>query len=435
MTAVIIISALTCVLLIAVILLKPSVKIKGVTVSIYWAAALIGAVVLLACGYLTWAEVGAGLTADTSINPLKILALFISMTVMSVFLDEVGFFEHLAAETLKKANSSQMRLFVCLYLTVSVLTVFTSNDIIILTFTPFICHFCKAAKINPVPYLVAEFVAANTWSMMLIIGNPTNIYLATACGIGFVKYFEIMALPTLFGGLTAFLVLLLVFYRTLKQPIERVDEDYAIKDKGLLIIGLVHLGACTVLLAVAGYIGLEMWLITVCFAGSMFLCVGMYSLIKKKAPKELGRCLQRAPWELIPFVLSMFVLVLALEKYGVSAAVANALNAEPILEYGAFSFALANLINNIPMSVFMSSVTQNAGGGVALKAVFASVVGSNIGAFLTPIGALAGIMWSGIIGKYEIKFGFLSFVKYGVIIAIPTLLATLGGLYLAFLYC
>ena len=71
---------------------------------------------------------------------------------------------------------------------VSVLTVFTSNDIIVLTFTPFICHFAKSARIDPLPYLVSEFVAANTWSMALIIGNPTNIYLMSGTGISFLSY-------------------------------------------------------------------------------------------------------------------------------------------------------------------------------------------------------------------------------------------------------
>lgn len=61
------------------------------------------------------------------------------------------------------------------------------------------------------PYLFGEFVAANTWSMMLIIGNPTNIYLATANGIGFGTYTAHMLLPTLFAGITAFLLLLMIF--------------------------------------------------------------------------------------------------------------------------------------------------------------------------------------------------------------------------------
>jgi arsenical pump membrane protein len=67
------------------------------------------------------------------------------MTAFSVFLDELGFFRVLASAALHRAGSSQKILFFILYFTVSILTVFTSNDIIILTFTPFICAFARRA--------------------------------------------------------------------------------------------------------------------------------------------------------------------------------------------------------------------------------------------------------------------------------------------------
>ena len=71
------------------------------------------------------------------------------------------------------------------------------------------CYFCINAKIDPIPYVVAEFVAANTLSMFLIIGNPTNIYLASSYGIGFLNYIAAMAIPTLIAGLVAFFILFL----------------------------------------------------------------------------------------------------------------------------------------------------------------------------------------------------------------------------------
>ena len=77
-------------------------------------------------------------------------------------MDCAGFFRYLATAVLQRQNASQLRLFVLLYALVSVLTVFTSNDIIVLTFTPFICYFARDAKIDPIPYLICEFVAANT---------------------------------------------------------------------------------------------------------------------------------------------------------------------------------------------------------------------------------------------------------------------------------
>lgn len=77
--------------------------------------------------------------------------LFLSMTFLSVFLDELGFFSFLAVKALEKSGTNQKKLFFYLYFTVSVLTVFTSNDVIILTFTPFICYFSKTPALTPFP--------------------------------------------------------------------------------------------------------------------------------------------------------------------------------------------------------------------------------------------------------------------------------------------
>ena len=147
------------------VLFLPVIKIGRLKLDSYWVVAILGAAVLLITGQADITTVGKSLISNDAINPIKILVLFISMTVLSIFLDELGFFSHLANVTLKKAKASQSKLFLYLYLTVSVLTVFTSNDVIILSFTPFICYFAKNAKISPMPYLAAEFVAANTWSM------------------------------------------------------------------------------------------------------------------------------------------------------------------------------------------------------------------------------------------------------------------------------
>ena len=193
------------------ILLFPHIKIKRAVVDTYWIIALIVALVLLVFELAPISEVIKELTSVSDINPLKILVLFFSMTVISIYLDEIGLFRFLASIAIKKAKSSQHVLFFILYVLTSVLTIFTSNDVVILTLTPFICFFCKNAKVNPLPYLIAEFAAANTWSMMFVIGNPTNIYLATANGITFIEYFKVMALPTLAAGLVAFGVLYFLF--------------------------------------------------------------------------------------------------------------------------------------------------------------------------------------------------------------------------------
>ena len=426
----VIISAATCLAMIVAVLFYPKINVGRVSLSSYWVVTLVGAILLLVTGAVDLSGVVSALLADTAINPLKILVLFISMTLLSIYLDELGFFRYLASATLKRAGCSQARLFFILYVTVSILTVFTSNDIIILSFTPFICYFAKSANVSPMPYLAAEFVAANTWSMALIIGNPTNIYLVTAAGGDFISYLITMLFPTLVSGTVAFFCLHLAFHKKLSQPIEAQPEEVKIEDRVSLFVGICHLAVCTVLLAVGSYIGLQMWLVALVSALSLLAFTVIISLVRKEAPVHTVASLRRAPWELIPFILSMFVVVESLHTNGVTEALYRLLDTSaPVWSYGVTSFLAANLINNIPLSVLYSSILS---GGAAKVAVYATVVGSNLGACLSPIGALAGIMWSSILKKHNLKFGYLDFLKIGITIAIPALIAALAMLDLMF---
>ena len=125
----------------------------------------------------------------------------------------------------------------------------------------------------------------------------------------------------------------------------------------------------------------------------------------------------------------MFVLILALSQNNVTELLVNLLgNDLAIIKYGISSFLASNVINNIPMSVLYSSILSL--GSADISAVYATIIGSNLGAFFTPIGALAGIMWSNMIGKQGIKFGYLSFLKIGILIALPTLATALFGLWI-----
>ena len=429
MIATIVISSITFALVIASILFLPHIKIGRFQIDTYWIVALVGALILLAAQLAPIKEVGEQLISDAAINPLKILVLFFSMTAISIVLDELGLFKYLASLASSRAKDNQFVLFVSLYVLVSVLTVFTSNDIVILTFTPFICFFAKRSKINPIPYLVAEFVAANTWSLMLIIGNPTNIYLATSSGIAFIDYIKIMAIPTLVGGIVEFGLLLLIFRNQLKQKLQSDEEIYQIQDKVPLIVGLVDLFVCLIFLIISSYINVEMWIISAICAGFLIIFMFIYSLFRSENFVNVKQTFVRLPYQLIPFFLSMFVIVVALNYQGITEAIGNFLGSDySVWVYGYTSFFASNLINNIPMSILFSSLTKSLSGEAYIQAVYASIVGSNIGAFLTPIGALAGIMFTNLISKDDIKYSFIDFIKYGSIISLPVITIILGML-------
>ena len=427
MVPTIIISSVTFILVILSILLFPHIKIGKIKLDTYWMIALLGAIILLAFSFAPIKEVGNQLINNTAINPLKILILFFSMTMISIVLDELGLFRYLASLASKNAKGNQYILFLILYLLTSILTIFTSNDVVILTLTPFICFFAKRSRINPIPYLVAEFVAANTWSLMLMIGNPTNIYLATSSGITFIDYFKVMAVPTITAGLAELGLLFLIFFKQLRQPLLSNEVVYQIEDKVPVIVGLIDLFICLVFLVISSYIHLEMWLISAICAGTLLIFMFIYSIFKKTNIVHVGETMKRLPYQLIPFFISMFVIVVALNEQGITQSLAKFLgDKNTIWVYGYASFFSSNLINNIPMSILFTNLTATLSETAYLRGVYASIIGSNIGALLTPIGALAGIMFSGLVNDNNVRFTFLDFIKYGAIISIPVITIALA---------
>lgn len=423
-----VIAIITVGLLIASVLFYPTLKVGKVHLGTYWLVSLIWAIILLIVGSTSLKSVINAFTSDSEVNPLKILVLFFSMTSLSIFLDETGFFKFLASKALKHAKGNQLQLFILLFALVSVLTIFTSNDIVILTFTPFICYFCKNANIKPIPYLTMEFAAANTWSMMLIIGNPTNIYLATSAGINFMDYLLTMIIPTIGAGIAELLIIILLFRKSLKENIEVKVVDYKIVDKVDMFIGLSHLIVCLVLLVLSSYLPFQMWIVSLACAGSMTFFALMVLLLRKEKSRHLMHTALRLPWELIPFVLSMFIIVLSLNEQGITNYLSNILGETYSLwTYGYSSFMMCNVVNNIPMSILYSSLPTM---GNPLPAIYATIIGSNIGAFLTPLGALAGIMFTKLLSNFDVKYGFKTFCFYGLIIGIPTLSVALLLLFL-----
>ncbi len=426
------ISLLVISVFIASILFLPSLVIRKHTIKVYSIIPMIGALLLIIFERVDFFDVIKRFSENTAVNPIKILILFLSMTIFSLVLEQTGFFSYISTRVLQKAGKNQFVVFISLYLVISLLTVFTSNDIIILTFTPFICHFCRAAKIRPLPYLIMEFVAANTWSLLLIIGNPTNIYICGAFGVDFVEYITVMALPTLAAGLTSLGIMLLLFGKCLKKKMGECDEHGEISDRPVMAISLIHLFAVILGLAISGYIGIEMWVISLALSISEVVTVSVCLAVRRKGLNITKRAVGGMPFEVIPFIMGMFVMVMALEDSGITHLIEKTLEPLPdIFTYGYLSFLSSNIVNNIPMSVFFSKILSSCT-TTHINAVYATVIGSNIGAFLTPVGALAGIMWSNLLKKNRIRISFKRFVKYGVIIGVPTMTASLLTLYLIF---
>ena len=430
--AALVVVGVTLVLMILAIALDWKIKIKKVSFALYWVFCLVGAIICLCCGFAGENPITGIFLNDANINPLKILVIFISCTSISVLLDKIGFFSYIAAVILSKNKSSQTKLFFSFSAIIAILTIFTSNDILILTFTPFICYFSKNAKINPIPYIISEFVCANVWSMFFFIDNPTNIYLCTTFGISFLEYAAVMAIPTATCGVFATLLVYLIFRKQLKEKINIDDVEIIKPDKQLLTIGIVGLSVMVLFMAISNYIpGVELWYIPLVCAGATYIAIIICLIAKKEKFTIVWKSLAGLPYSLIPFLLSMSVFIVTLQYAGLIEKLVDLLQGNHMMLTGALSFGLGNLLNNIPMTMLFTQTLHGFNGWVTeagqvnnplfYQYAYAVVASSNICALLTPIGSLAGIMFMKILKQNDVKFSFAQFVGHGAIISIPTI--------------
>lgn len=167
-----------------------------------------------------------------------------------------------------------------------------------------------------------------------------------------------------------------------------------------------------------------MWLISLVMVIILLVIAGSYLLIKRKSLKILNCTLKKAPWTLIPFLLSMFTIIFALSKIGLITSFAKFfINHHDNFTYGIISFLSCNVLNNIPMSVLFTDILVKS--GASISNVYSVIAASNIGAYLTPLGALAGIMWMGLLKEQHIDFSFMRFVKYGVVLSLPAIIVAI----------
>lgn len=106
-----IISIATIISLILMIVLKPTIKINKLEFQTFWIIPIFGVILLLVTKQTTLLAVKEMLFSDSSINPIKILVLFLSISFLSIVLDELGFFRKCAELATKITKGSQYKLF------------------------------------------------------------------------------------------------------------------------------------------------------------------------------------------------------------------------------------------------------------------------------------------------------------------------------------
>jgi arsenical pump membrane protein len=356
----------------------------------------------------------------TTWNVVIILA---TLMVISTFLDDYGFFEYCATRAIHASKNNGEQLFLYTSLVVSLISLFAGNDIVILTTTPIILIFCKNAEINPKPYMYVSFFAANTFSMPLYIGNLTNILIGDSFKLDYFGFTKYMLLPTLAAAFVNYYLIKYIFKKQIPGSFKSIgDGRVQSKNKSLVALGLAVLLGVIVLGGVANHMKIPLSVVTL--IGAAILIV-----FERRAIYRL----KRVSWNVVLFVIGLFIVVKGLEVSDVAVNAGEILFANvndnftiAILSISLISAFLCNLVNNIPMTAMMLSIVQHAGLPAQMNTAMAYslVIGSNLGANFTTFGALAGILWLESARRYGWSTTITEILKIGLFV---TPIAILGA--------
>lgn len=418
MIATYVISALTIIAMTLSFFLFPTIKIRSKKIDTYWLITLLGAILILLTHISTDGDILKLFIENNSTNPFKIIVLFLSLTFISKFLDSVGLFDYLATRVGRIGKGNQFILFTVFYFLISFLTILTNNDIIIIV-TPIIIYFARACKAKALPYLMMVCFVLNTLSTTFLTTNVSNLYLGSFFDITYFDYLKKLTPVSLILMLVLYVILIVVFYKDLKVKIDTNVEKKPIKNKFLLIVGLTSLALTTILLILSSFINIEMYIITLVFALLDLIIAIIYTFSFKKEKEYFIKPLKSLPYEFIPFLVSMFIIISSLNETPLLSSVSSLIEStnNPTLEtyiYGISSALAANLVNNVPMSLLYGDIL-NYSSIIDLNSVYATILSSNLCALITPCGALSSLMFIRICKENDEKISYLTYFKYAPI--------------------
>ncbi|MBM7563668.1 ArsB/NhaD family transporter [Paenibacillus sacheonensis] len=363
----------------------------------------------------------------------------IGIMLFTSLLDANGFFRWAALHIVRQFYHRQLRLLVGLCALAACITVFFNNDGTILIMIPIVLEVTALLQLprrTRLAFLLGIGLMADTASAPLMMSNLTNILTADFFGLTFGEYARTMLFPGLTAIVATIAITALFFGSSIRLGEKREEAPRifpepasAVSNKKLFKLSWLIIAMMMAGYLLSGKIGLPVAFIALGGAAVQWaasFAVGM---------GNVRATIRRTPWSIVVFALSMNLIVYGLYLHGAVDWFPKALG--PMTEQGAFLGILGSgglfsllsaAVNNLPAVLVSSLAIQDTGGPHYLP--FASLLGTSVGAKLTPIGSLATLLWLQLLRKGGIEMSWREYMKYGIVLTVPILVCALLALWL-----
>jgi len=364
-------------------------------------------------------------------------ATFVAIVIISLLLDEAGFFEWAALHVGRWGGGHGRRLFVLFVLLGAAVSAVFANDGAALILTPIVIAMLLALGYGPkatLAFVMAAGFIADAASLPLVVSNLVNIVSADFFDIGFDRYAAVMAPVNLASIAATLIVLFVVFGRDIPKAydLERLAApSSAIKDRATFLWGWIILAFLLVGFFVLEPRGVPVSAVAATGAVVLLFVAGRGAVI------STTKVLREAPWQVVIFSLGMYLVVYGLGNAGLTRQIAGLLDGfaqggvwGAAFGTGFLTAFLSAIANNMP-TVLIGALSIDASGatGAARQAmIYANVIGSDLGPKMTPIGSLATLLWLHVLARKGVKIGWGYYFKVGVVLTLPVLGVALAAL-------
>jgi Na+/H+ antiporter NhaD/arsenite permease-like protein len=367
------------------------------------AIAFVGGVLMVAFGALGLDQAIAAIDFNT-------IALLLGMMVLAGSLDRAGFFR-LATGAALRHVPGRFFLLVAIVLLSGVLSALLVNDTVCVVLTPLVLEIVLALGCPPVPYLIALATAANIGSAATITGNPQNVIIASASGLGY-AHFAGAEIPPAAIGLAMTVVFVAAAWRR---------EIFA---RGRLVAPPARPARVHPVL-VAKDLGLLGFFVIACLAGMRPAAAALIAaaLCLLTPGVKSARVLARVDWSLLLMFAGLFVTVAGIERTLLTPSLAARIAAfDPArtVVLAPLVAVLSNLVSNVPAILLLRPILARAADAphAWLVAAMAATYAGNF----TLLGSVANLIVAERAASRGIRLGFWQYAAIGV----PLTVATIG---------